>query len=112
MLILDRGSVMLNGPAVSAGAVLPVWKEVTAIVLSKEARQRNGRPRVLRASLDDGTRLTGTSYVMARNTLGAVCYLQTFWAMYGLSWRQGCDMRWAFEHGILPVHEWSSVCQL
>ena len=55
----------------STGAVLPVWKELTDIVLSKEERKQNGKPRVLRVSLDNGTRLTGM-WLLGQNMSGAI----------------------------------------
>ncbi len=42
-----------------AGAVLPVWKELTDVVLNKEAAKGRSKPRVLRAVLEGGCKITG-----------------------------------------------------
>ena len=41
--------------------MLPVWKELTDIVLNKDGNRSKGKPRVLRAALSDGRKITGAS---------------------------------------------------
>ena len=56
-----------------AGAVLPVWKELTDIVLGKEAAKSRGKPRVLRAVLEGGRKITGAcEQFQERHKRGAV----------------------------------------
>ena len=52
-----------------AGAVLPVWKELTDVVLGKEAAKSRGKPRVLRAVLEGGRKITG-AWVRVRVGVG------------------------------------------